>query len=406
MFHFVASQKVVVMQKVAYLWMALGCCLGSQLHAADIPGIVAERPSEGRYVSIDGGFMVPYEVRIPGTDASFWMEPIPAGQFRMGSPETEPGRSDIEGPQLTYNVDAFWMARHEVTQGEYRHYMKMSAVFSMFHFKQFTEVKGDNLVDAVTAPTVIYEPAYVFEMGEHVDMPMMTMTQYAAKQYSKWLSLITESQFRLPTEAEWEYACRAGSTTAYHFGDDPAELENYAWYAKNSYDAGLRKVGTKKPNAWGLYDMHGNVAEWVHDHCVKYVSADGTRNAARDWVRIDKVDPKAVRGGSWEFAAEKCRSASRLASDMDTWRDYDPDVPPSPWWMTTDPARGVGMRLMRPLKPMTAEEKLEFWEPADEDTQYDVKDRLEEGRGNNGRVSKELMEAVAADEKAKNAKEE
>lgn len=401
------SEKLSVAQKVAFFMVTFCCCLISQLIAADVEGIVIERPTKGRYVPVDGGFMVPYEVKIPGTDASFWMEPIPPGQFRMGSPETEPDRSGIEGPQLSYNVDPFWIARHEVTQGEYRHYMKMSAVFSVYDFKHFTEVKGDNAagaVDAVTAPTVIYEPDFVFEKGEHVDMPMMTMTQYAAKQYSKWLSLITESQFRLPTEAEWEYACRAGSATAYHFGDDPAELENYAWYAKNSYDAGLRKVGTKKPNAWGLYDMHGNVAEWVHDHCEKYVSDGGIRNAARDWVRTGQVGPKAVRGGSWEFTAEKCRSASRLASDMDAWREYDPNLPKSPWWMVSDPARGVGMRLVRPLKPMTAAERLEFWEPADKETKGDVEDRLAEGRGNSGRVSKELMEAVAAAE-ATNAKQ-
>ncbi len=372
--------------------------------AAETPGIVKDKPTAGRFVKIDRGYMVPYKVQITGTDASFWMEPIPGGRFTMGSPASEPGRSEIEGPQIEVNVDPFWMARHEVTQGQYRHYMKMYSIFKNFSYKKYTTIKDEkNIteVDAVSAPTVIYEPAYVFEYGEHVDMPIITVTLYAAKQYSKWMSLITESQFRLPTEAEWEYACRAGTKTAWHFGDDPKQLSDYAWYKENSYDAGWRKVGLKKPNPWGLYDMYGNVAEWTHDHCVKYTTSDFVRNAAQNWSRTDKIDPRTVRGGSWEFPAEKCRSASRLPSDHETWRDYDPDLPKSPWWFTTDPARGIGLRLMRPLKPMSSQQRQEFWEPTNDDTRYDVNDRIDEGRGAIGRVSKALMKAIQADNIAK-----
>jgi formylglycine-generating enzyme len=373
-------------------------------HAVNGPGIVKEKPTSGRFVRIDRGYMVPYAVKIPGTDAAFWMEPIPAGQFKMGSPASEAGRDDIEGPQVSYTVNAFWMARHEVTQGQFRHYMKMYSVFKNFKYKKYTAVKDENdvtEVDAVSAPTVIYEPEFIFEYGEHVDMPIITVTLYAAKQYSKWMSLITESEFRLPTEAEWEYACRAGTTTAYHFGNDPKQLGDYAWFAENSYDAGWRKVGLKKPNPWGLYDMYGNVAEWTHDHCVNYSTADFMRNAAQNWARTDKIDPRTVRGGSWEFAAEKCRSASRLPSDHDAWRDYDPELPQSPWWLCSDPARGVGLRLMRPLRPMSPLQRQEFWESTNDDTRYDVTDRIKEGRGAIGRVSKELMKAIQADDIAK-----
>ncbi len=384
------------MNKFACRIIAFTVVLLHVAEGADVPGIVREKPGSGRFVGIDAGSMVPYEVQIPGTDAAFWMEPIPAGQFRMGSSETESGRDDIEGPQIAYDVDAFWMARHEVTQGEFRHYMKMYSVFKNFEYKHFTEVNADNQVDAVSAPTVIYEPDYIFEFGEHVNMPIPTVTIYAAKQYSKWLSLITESQLRLPTEAEWEYACRAGTTTAWHFGDDPKMLSDYAWYAENSYDAGYRKVGLKKPNPWGLYGMHGNVAGWVHDYCAKYKPDDRLRNAAEDWIRTDKIDPRSVRGGSWEFPAHKCRSASRLPSDHEAWRDDDTDLPQSPWWLTTDPARGVGLRLMRPLKPMTDQQKKEFWEPMNEGTRLDVRDRVKEGRGAMGRVNRELMKAIEA----------
>ncbi|MEZ6129730.1 MAG: formylglycine-generating enzyme family protein [Planctomycetaceae bacterium] len=359
-------------------------------------GIVGEKPSDGRFVAIEEGFMVPYEVTIPGTKESFWMEPIPAGTFQLGSPDSEAGREEIEGPQRTFHVDPFWMARHEVTWGEYKKFMNLYHAFKKFEQRGLRKVTDENQVDAVTAPTVLYEAEFTFEYGEDEDQAAVTITQYSARQYSKWLSAITGLQFRLPTEAEWEYACRAGSTTAYHFGDDPKLLGEYAWFAENSGEEGQRKVGLKKPNPWGLFDMHGNVAEWVMDSYEPFVAGDKVLNAATDWVRTESLDPRVLKGGSWEFSAEQCRCASRLASDSEAWREYDPNLPKSPWWFTTDPARGVGFRLVRPLKPLPREQIEEFWKIDNEDTMYDVKDRLSEGRGVRGLVDRELPAAIKA----------
>lgn len=382
----------------AFLFVTLSS-IGQSANADDAPtgpGIVKDKPAEGRSVQIDGGFMVPYEVKFPESEESIWMEPIPGGEFVMGSPVDEAGRESIEGPQRKISVDPFWMARCEVTWSEYKEFMSLYHAFKKFEQQKKRTVTKENEVDAITAPTVLYEAEFTFEYGEEPEQAAVTITQYSAKQFSKWLSLTTGSQFRLPSEAEWEYACRAGTTTAYHFGDDASKLGDYAWFAGNTGDGGQRDVGQKKPNTWGLHDMHGNVAEWVLDSYETYQETDKVTNAAKDWVRTENLDPRALRGGSWEFDAAQCRSAARLGSDSEAWREYDPNLPKSPWWFTTDPARGVGFRLIRPLKAVPREQIEEVWKIDNEDTMYDVKDRLSEGRGVRGIVDKDLPKAVKA----------
>jgi formylglycine-generating enzyme required for sulfatase activity len=179
------------------------------------------------------------------------------------------------------------------------------------------------------------------------------MTQLAAKMYCKWLSAKTGRYYRLPTEAEWEYACRAGTTTAYSFGDDPDDLDDYGWYYDNSDDK-YQKVGQKEPNPWGLHDMHGNVAEWVLDG----YSSEGYKSLAGKSWKNPMVPPKGifgqvVRGGSWFDDADRLRSAARGFSQED-WKAQDPQIPQSIWYMTD--ADYVGFRIVRPLRAPTPKE--------------------------------------------------
>lgn len=361
--------------------------------ALQSPGVVGEKPADGPAISWQGSWLVPYKTTIPGTDVSFRMIPIPGGEFLMGSSDSEPGRKDDEGPVRKVAVQPFWMGECEVTWAEYKLYMQLYRHLKEFQSRNTRLVTDRNKIDAITAPTPLYEPDFTFEYGDDPQQPAVSMTQYAAKQYTKWMSAITGQQFRLPTEAEWEYACRAGTTTPWSFGNDPAQLDDYAWFAGNTEGKGTRPVRGKQPNPWGLYDMHGNAAEWVIDGYAAYKPAELV-NASADWVRTDKPDPRVVRGGSWEFPAENSRAAARMGSDDKKWKESDPNLPRSPWWYTSDPARGVGFRLIRTVTALNREEIENFWKIDSEDIRYDVEDRLNEGRGVQGIADRDLSNAV------------
>jgi formylglycine-generating enzyme required for sulfatase activity len=159
--------------------------------------------------------------------------------------------------------------------------------------------------------------------------------------------------YRLPTEAEWEYAARAGTKTAYFFGDDAKKLGDYAWYADNAKDH-THPVGTKKANPWGLYDMYGNVMEW----CLDQYSKDFYSKSPADKLTLCPVNmpteyrfSHVARGGSWLEKANECRSASRKGSEK-SWIQDDPQKPQSIWWLTNSDF--VGFRVVRPVEEYPA----------------------------------------------------
>jgi formylglycine-generating enzyme required for sulfatase activity len=376
---------------------ALCCIFSLQGMADETVGLVPTAPADGPSVKTDQGYMVPYKITIPGTEAELEMVPVPGGTFTMGSPESEEDRGELEGPQFEVTVPPMWVGKYEVTWAEYREYMNLYGIFKELETRNMRPVTDENKIDTITAPTELYDPSFTFEFGEEPRLPAVTMTQYAARQYTKWLSGVTGDFYRLPTEAEWEYACRAGTQTAYSFGDDPDDLEDYAWYYDNS-DEGPSDVGQKEPNAFGLYDMHGNVAEWVLDQVLEdgYEKFAGQKlTAAEALVWPKELVSRAIRGGSWEDDPEACRSAARLPSEEEEWKLEDPNLPLSPWWFTSDPTRGIGFRVFRPLEaPATKAEKERYWAIDAEETQDGVDNRMLEGRGAIGVVDPDLPKAI------------
>jgi formylglycine-generating enzyme required for sulfatase activity len=413
--------------------VCLAVTLSSTVFAQDakLPlGISKDKPASGQFVKTEMGYMVPYTMSIPGRDdVKFTMVPIPGGAYEMGSPANEEGRKDDEGPQIKVAVKPFWMAKTEVSWAEYQTFMSTYAIFkeresqasemiTKLTSSDFKKLKGEKLVtflkelgdrqgkvvypddigDAITAPTPLYEPGTTYQLGEDPEHPAVTMSQFAARQYTKWMSLMSGNFYRLPTESEWEYAARAGTKTRYFFGDDPAKMNEYAWYTDNSDDV-YQHVGTKKPNPWGLHDIYGNVSELVIDQyeadAYKRLSSTEGLLATQTIMPTTKIFPQVHRGGSWDSSTEDLRSAARFRTDVE-WRDSDPNLPKSPWWFTEDPAMAVGFRMVRPLDVPEREAQEKFWEMYSDSLTKAVADRIRGGRGVWGLVDPSLADEIKA----------
>ncbi|MEW6131308.1 MAG: formylglycine-generating enzyme family protein [Acidobacteriota bacterium] len=290
-------------------------------------------------VSTKPSDMKPYTETVPGNRVKFDMVAIPGGTFQLGSPASETGRGADEGQQVEVKIQPFWMGAMEVTWDEYDVF-----AFSQDIPKKPTPEPQPTASDAVTRPTPPYaDESFGYGKGRQ---PAISITHHAAMEYCRWLTEKTGKLYRLPTEAEWEYACRAGSKTAYAFGDDAKKLAEYGWFADNSEGA-PHPVGKKKANPWGLYDMHGNVAEWCLDAYAKdFYSTLKAGVVEPVLVPTERRYPNVVRGGSWDDDADKLRSAARQYSKKE-WSKRDPQRPQSIWWHTD--ALTIGFRIVHPL---------------------------------------------------------
>ena len=253
-----------------------------------------------------------------GKDVKLELVLIPAGKFKMGSPLTEKDRShvtrkgNVKNDETQHEVtltNPFYLGKYEVTQ------------------EQWESVMGDEILKIM--PARARNPKY----------PMARLNWLDCQEFVKRMNK-TGKGFRLPSEAEWEYACRAGTPTAYFFGDDIKKTEANIGFIEDK----LSVVGAYKPNKFGLFDTHGNVAEWVLDQYVPDTYKLRAGSAAVDPLTIPMTEyPRIVRGGGWDDPAEMLRSAVREGSSEE-WKQQDPQLPQSIWYFTD--ALGVGLRVV------------------------------------------------------------
>jgi formylglycine-generating enzyme required for sulfatase activity len=281
----------------------------------------------------------PYSQRVPGSKAAFELAAIPGGTYLMGGHPLEPGHRADESPRRLVRVRPFWMAMTETTWDLYSLFMRPGL--------QPGRARTPDDADALTCPSPPYID-HTFGYGAE-GYPAIGISHHAAMEFCRWLSRQTGRAYRLPTEAEWEWACRAGSPAAFSFGRDARALGDYAWFDANSGEK-PHPVGKKKPNAWGLYDMHGNAAEWCLDH----YRHDSYARFPRAEVTLAPVllptaarFPHVLRGGSWADPAGRCRSAVRRGSEA-RWNRMDPQHPKGIWWLPEGDF--VGFRVVRAVE--------------------------------------------------------
>jgi formylglycine-generating enzyme required for sulfatase activity len=295
--------------------------------------------------------------------------PIPAGKFKIGSDPKSPNHKPDEAPQKEIEIKTFWMGKHEITWDSYYPYMDNGKPRnkdgtldrdSDATTSDAPSFKGDEtLVDTITQPTpAAYAPMHNgMSSGYEKGFPAISVTHHAANKYCEWLSAQTGYFYRLPTEVEWEYACRAGTTTAYSFGDDVSKLSEYAWFRGNS-EFVYHKVGQKKPNPWGLYDMHGNASELSLDQYVPDAYAKIKDGALNPWIPATNRYPTLFRGGHWDAEPEMLRSAAR-GQTSPQHKTTDPNIPKSIWYFSD--AFWVGFRIVRPSEVPSLEEMHKAW---------------------------------------------
>ena len=276
---------------------------------------------------------------------SFEMVFIPGGSFLMGSPPSEAGRQDHEGPPYPVKLDAFYLCTTEATLDLFLWYYQETVCENKDALaREKTKAGGMDGVNAITGATPVYGD---MTMGYGEKHPAIGMSWQNAMFFCEWLAKKTGRKYRLPTEAEWEYACRADTSTAFSFGNDPNQLGDFTWYKGNAKSE-PHEVARKKPNAWGLYDMLGNVHEWVYD----FYSPAAYQEAAKKNPAINPKGPASgtvhvARGGDYTSTAEALRCAARNFEEM-WWHSDDPQIPKSKWWLPN--MDFIGFRVARSIE--------------------------------------------------------
>lgn len=325
----------------------LGEAAGADEAPVDLAPLLSELP--------EGAFEDYTEV-IPGTQVQIEMVAVNGGTFAMGSAEGEPDRDTDETYLPEVEVSPYWIGKFEVSWRQYDAYYAETVTRG--------KNEGGIMTDAITGPTPPYgSPDQGWGKG---DRPAITMTPYAARKFCEWLSMKTGRKYRLPTEAEWEFAARGGEAGSYFFSDeatnegwfdklknsilggssvDEALLGEYAWYRANS------KLKTypgrsKKPNPLGIYNMYGNVKEFCRD----FYAPDLQSVYSGGQKIVNPIGPATgeefvVRGGSYKSEANDLRSSAREPSRHKEWLRTDPQTPKSVWWYSD--TNEVGFRIVR-----------------------------------------------------------
>ena len=267
-----------------------------------------------------GTIFTNYVQKINGSTVIFEMVAIPGGSILVGSPPNELGRDTNDLPCRKVVIKPFWIGRYEVSWQEYLPFVFYDRSDII---REGNKLEGKIDRDGISHPTAPYGSVYR-ERGEK-GYPAIGMGLPAAYEYCRWLTRRTGIRYRLPTEEEWEYACRAGSTNAYFWGNAAALAKDYGWYAENSSET-TQPIGKLKPNPFGVFDIVGNVAEWC----------------------FDPRQPAAfvARGGAFSEPVTQLRCAGRLI-ETPLWNELDPQFPQSIWWLAS--ADWVGFRIARSL---------------------------------------------------------
>ena len=354
--HFYYSQKTDKL-RCLNCHLYVGHFTEKALHAANIKFGKTREKKEIYTTPARIGRFENFTEYIPGSDVKFEMIAITGGTFSMGSPESEPYRENREGPQRKVKINRFFMGKTEVTWDEYLafYYKTASEGKTSDQSGKNSEAADPDAITGATPPWGAPDQGWGME-----SRPAITMTFHAAETYCRWLSIVTGKKYRLPTEAEWEYAYRAGTTGPYFFKGDPKNfsrkkfwrrifkfdtttINRYVNFSENSQGKTI-EPSKKKPNPFGLINMLGNVSEFCHDWYAPDIYSQYVDSLIIDPAGPNQGNEHVVRGGSYKSRAKNIRSTARDHTRTESWLMTDPQMPKSIWWYSD--CNHVGFRVV------------------------------------------------------------